>query len=109
MPRSRQSPAVSSQTVSLSPDLVRSVSSYPGLSAASLQCLTCLASEIRNNEITKTALLQSGAVNQILLELETAGKHNSRYRVKDEELTPSVLVIFISGLMLSTLSRECYS
>ena len=86
MPRSRQAPAVSSQTVSLAQDLVRAVSSYPGLSSASLQCLNCIASEIRNNEVSKTALLQSGVIAQILFELEAGMKNKSRYEVDDIEL-----------------------
>ena len=33
---------------------------------------------VRNNEITKTAVLQSGAINHILLELEAGLENNSR-------------------------------
>lgn len=109
MPRSRQAPAVSSQTVPLTSDLVRAVSANPALTEASLQCLNSLASEIRNNEISKTSLLQSGAINNILIELETGHKNKSRYVVvmciEHMEVTLTIIV----GLTLSTRSRECCS
>ena len=78
MPRSRHTPAVSSQTVSLSPDLVRAVSNNPGLMDPTVNCLQGLAAETRNNEISKTVILQSGAINHILLELEAGLENKSR-------------------------------
>ena len=78
MPRSRQAPAVSSQTVSLSMDLVRAVSNNPSLGEATVSCLQGLAGETRNNEITKTVVLQSGAINHILLELEAGMESKCR-------------------------------
>ena len=78
MPRSRQAPAVSSQTVQLSMDLVRAVSNNPSLREATVSCLQGVAGEMRNNEITKTAILQSGAINHIVLELEAGLESQSR-------------------------------
>ena len=78
MPRSRQSQAASRETVSLSPELVRAVSNNPSLMEATVDCLQGLTAESRNNEITKTAVIQSGAINHILLELEAGLENNSR-------------------------------
>ena len=69
---------MSSQTVPLAADLLRSVSSNPALSEDTLQCLQCLAAEIRNNEVGKSVLLQSGAINSILMELEAGYRNKSR-------------------------------
>ena len=78
MPRSRQAPAVSSQTVPLSLDLARAVSNNPSLGEATVHCLQGLAGEARNSEVSKTAILQSGALHHILLELEAGLENPSR-------------------------------
>ena len=78
MPRSRQTPAVSSQTVSLSLELVRAVSNNPSLMEATVNCLQGVAGETRNNELSKTVILQSGVINHILLELEAGLENKSR-------------------------------
>ena len=78
MPRSRQAAAVSSQTVPLSLDLVRAVSNNPSLREDTVSCLQGVAGEARTNEISKTAILQSGAINQLVLELEAGLESQSR-------------------------------
>ena len=69
---------MSSQTVSLSLDLARAVSNNPSLREDTVHCLQSLAGETRNSEVSKTAVLQSGAIQHLLLELEAGLENKSR-------------------------------
>ena len=72
MPRSRghHAPAAVSTNCPVSRDLLRSVSGSPALSATCLESLQSLESLIKNGEVMRTEVIQSGAVESLLSELE---------------------------------------
>ena len=84
MPRGRQSGGHggggggAGLNISVSSELVRTVSGCPSLSEATQLSLQSLASEIRNGEVARTAVTKSNILPHLLSELEHENKNNAR-------------------------------
>ena len=82
MPRGRHSGSQggggASLNISVSSDLVRTVSGCPSLSEATQLSLQSLASEIRNGEVARSAVTKSNILQHLLSELEHENKDNAR-------------------------------
>ena len=68
----------SGTSISVSSELMRTVAGSPSLSDSTLHLLQSVGAEIKNGEVSRAVITQSGIVQQLLSELEMENKNSSR-------------------------------
>ena len=68
----------SGTSIAVSLELMRTVSGSPSLSDSTLHLLQNVGAEIKNGEVSRAVITQSGIVQQLLSELEMENKNSSR-------------------------------
>eukprot|EP00092_Neocalanus_flemingeri_P101336 GFUD01129574.1.p1 GENE.GFUD01129574.1~~GFUD01129574.1.p1 ORF type:complete len:911 (-),score=287.76 GFUD01129574.1:124-2856(-) len=98
MPRAKPAPKGGSGTTPLSSEMVRAVGHIPGTPSSLSSCLQGLAAEIKAGEVSRTLVIQSGLIQQVVCLLESDYKADS---------SPDLLSSKQRLLKLKLLTQAC--